>query len=93
MAKRPIIDYLSEKDNNIKDINNPDEPEDVIGLLMKEWFSIEDKLDNVPMILWHFMKLFIEDKSPIIYVREDLFLLNGRSLLLLLIFFYIIFFR
>ena len=50
-VERLIIDYLSEKDNNIKDINNPDEPEDVVGLFMKEWFSIKDKLDNVPMIL------------------------------------------
>ncbi len=39
-AKSPIIDFLKERANNIKDINNTDDPEGVVGLLMKKWFVI-----------------------------------------------------
>ena len=35
-AEGPIIEFLKEKSDKIKDIYNPDDPEGVVGLLMKE---------------------------------------------------------
>ena len=51
LTEGPVIDFLKERANNIKDINNSDDPEGVVGLLMNEWLSINIKMGNADMIL------------------------------------------
>ena len=74
-AKGSVIDYLKEKANSIKDINNPDDPEGVVGLLMKEWFSIRRQNGQCPHDpLTVHEAVYGEDKSPIIYARGRIIL-------------------
>ena len=60
LTEGPVIDFLKERANNIKDINNSDDPEGVAGLLMNEWFSINIKMGDAHMILLLFMKQFMD---------------------------------
>ena len=74
-AEGPVIDYLKEKANNIKDINNPDAPEGVVGLLMKEWFSIRRQNGQCPHDpLTVHEAVYGGEKSPIIYARGRIIL-------------------
>ena len=74
-AEGTVIDYLKEKAENIKDINNPDEPEGVVGLLMKEWFSIRRQKGQCPHDpLTVHEAVYGGDKSPIIYARGRIIL-------------------
>ena len=69
-AEGPIIDFLKERANNIKDINNSDDPEGVVGLLMKEWFSIRRQNGQCPHDpLTINEAVYGGEKSPIIYAR------------------------
>ena len=74
-AKGPVIEFLEEKANNIKDINNSDDPEAVVGLLMKEWFSIRHQNGQCPHDpLTVHEAVYGGDKSPIIYARGRIIL-------------------
>ena len=74
-AKGPVIDFLEERANNIKDINNSDDPEGVVGLLMKEWFSIRHQKGQCPHDpLTVHEAVYGGDKSPIIYARGRIIL-------------------
>ena len=74
-AEGPIIDFLRERANNIKDINNSDDPEGVVGLLMKEWFSIRRQKGQCPHDpLAVNEAVFGGDKSPILYARGRIIL-------------------
>ena len=66
----PVIDYFKERANNIKDLNNPDDPEGVVGLLMNVWFKIRRQNGQCPHDpLTIHEAIFGGDKSPIIYAR------------------------
>ena len=74
-AEGPVIDFLKEKANNIKDIKNPDDPEGVVGLLMKEWFSIRRQNGQCPHDpLTIHEAVYGGEKSPIIYARGRIIL-------------------
>ena len=74
-AEGPVIEFLKEKANNIKDINNSDDPEGVVGLLMKEWFSIRHQNGQCPHDpLTVHEAVYGGDKSPIIYARGRIIL-------------------
>ncbi len=69
-AAGPVIDFLHERANNIKDLNDPDDPEGVVGLLMKEWFSIRRQNGQCPHDpLTINEAVYGGNKSPIIYAR------------------------
>ena len=69
-AEGAVIDFLKERADNIKDINNSDDPEGVVGLLMKEWFSIRRQKGQCPHDpLTVNEAVFGGDKSPVIYAR------------------------
>ena len=69
-SKGPVIEFLKEKANNIKDIKNPENPEGAVGLLMKEWFSIRRQNGQCPHDpLTVNEAVFGGEKSPIIYAR------------------------
>ena len=66
---------MKEKAEKIKDINNPDEPEGVVGLLMKEWFSIRRQKGQCPHDpLTVHEAVYGGDKSPVIYARGRIIL-------------------
>ena len=65
-----MSDYFKERANNIKDLNNPDDPEGVVGLLMNVWFKIRRQNGQCPHDpLTIHEAIFGGDKSPIIYAR------------------------
>ena len=69
-SEGPVIEFLKEKANNIKDIKNPENPEGAVGLLMKEWFSIrrqDGQCPHDPLTVNE--AVFGGEKSPIIYAR------------------------
>jgi len=69
-SEGPVIEFLKEKANNIKDIKNPGNPEGAVGLLMKEWFSIrrqDGQCPHDPLTVNE--AVFGGEKSPIIYAR------------------------
>ena len=69
-SEGPVIEFLKEKANNIKDIKNPENPEGAVGLLMKEWFSIRRQNGQCPHDpLTVNEAVFGGEKSPIIYAR------------------------
>lgn len=74
-AQGPVIDFLKEKANNIKDLKNIDDPEGVVGLLMKEWFSIRRQNGQCPHDpLTIHEAVYGGEKSPIIYARGRIIL-------------------
>ena len=66
-----VIDFLREKAKNTKDIKNPDTPEEVVGLLMEEWFKVRahqnGQCPHDPLTVNE--AVFGGDKSPVIYAR------------------------
>ena len=69
-AKGPVIEFFYERANKIKDLNNPDDPAGVVGLLMKEWFSIRGQNGQCPHDpLTIHEAVYGGNKSPIIYAR------------------------
>ena len=69
-AKGEIIDYFKEKARNVKDLNNINDPDEVVGLLMKQWFYIRGKNGQYPHDpLTIHEAIYGGDKSPLIYLR------------------------
>ena len=71
-AKGEIIDYFREKarNANIKGFNNLDNFDEVVGLLMNEWFGIRGKNGQYPHDpLTIHEAVYGGDESPLIYLR------------------------
>ena len=69
-AQGEIIDYFREKAKNVKDLNNIDDPDKVVGLLMNEWFNIRYQNGQYPHDpLTVHEAIYGGDKSPLIYLR------------------------
>ena len=69
-AQGEIIDYFREKAKNVKDLNNINDPDKVVGLLMNEWFNIRNKNGQYPHDpLTVHEAIYGGDKSPLIYLR------------------------
>jgi len=69
-AEGPVIEFLEQKANEIKDIKNPENPEGAVGLLMKEWFKKRHQNGQCPHDpLTIHEAIYGGDKSPIIYAR------------------------
>ena len=74
IVKGELIDYFREKAKSIKDIENIDDFDSVVGLLMNEWFSIRGINRQIPHdpLTIHEAR-YGGDKSPIIYLRGKIF--------------------
>lgn len=73
-AKGEIIDYFREKSEKVKDLNNIKDPDEVIGLLMNEWFNIRHinrQYPHDPLTIHE--SIFGGDKSPLLYLRGRIF--------------------
>lgn len=69
-AKGEIINYFEQKVKNIKDLNNINDIDEVIGLYMNEWFNIrylDGQFTHDPLTIHE--AVYGGDKSPLIYLR------------------------
>ena len=69
-AQGEIIDYFRNKAKNVKDLNNIKDQDEVVGLLMNEWFIIRNKIGQYPHDpLTIHEAVYGGNKSPLIYLR------------------------
>ena len=69
-ADGEIIEYFREKAKNVKDLNDLNDSDEVIGLLMNEWFKIRGTNGQYPHDpLTIHEAIYGGEKSPLIYLR------------------------
>ena len=69
-ANGEIIEYFRRKAKNVKDLNNINDFDEVVGLLMNEWFRIRrinGQYPHDPLTIHE--AIFGGEKSPLIYLR------------------------
>ena len=79
-AQGEIIDYFREKSKEVKDLNDIKEPDQAIGLLMNEWFNIRHinrQYPHDPLTIHE--SIFGGDKSPLLYLRGRIFVLEWAA--------------